>query len=97
MAENGTINMNQKEIKRSEILKMAVEKRITQKEGAQRIGISERHLRRLLAQYREGGPEAIVSRQRGKMSNNRMSNEKREKVLENLKTEYEGFGPTLAS
>jgi hypothetical protein len=51
----------------------------------------------LLAQYREGGPEAIVSRQRGKMSNNRMSNEKREKVLENLKTEYQGFGPTLAS
>ena len=97
MAENGTINMSQEEIKRSGILKMVEEKRITQKEGAQRIGISERHVRRLLAQYREGGPEAMVSKRRGKPSNNRMSNEKREKVLEKLKTEYQGFGPTLAS
>jgi transposase len=97
MAENGIIKMSQEEIKRSEILKMVEEKRITQKEGAQRIGISERHIRRLLAQYREGGPEAIVSKQRGKKSNNRMSDEKREKVLEKLKAEYQGFGPTLAS
>lgn len=97
MTENGTINMSQEEIKRSGILKMVAEKQIRQKEGAQRIGISERHMRRLLAQYREGGPEAIVSKQRGKMSNNRMSIDKREKVLEKLKTEYRGFGPTLAS
>jgi predicted DNA-binding protein (UPF0251 family) len=51
MAENGTINMSQEEIKRSGILKMVEEKQITQKEGAQRIGISERYMRRLLAQY----------------------------------------------
>jgi len=97
MAENRTITMSKTEIKRSEILRMADEKRITQKEGAQRAGISERHFRRLIAQYRVGGPEAIISRQRGKASNNRMSIEKREKVLKKLKTDYQGFGPTLAS
>jgi hypothetical protein len=36
MAKNRTINMSQEEIKRSEILRMAEEKRITQKEGAKR-------------------------------------------------------------
>lgn len=97
MAENRTITMSKTEIKRSEILKMTDERQITQKEGARRIGISERHFRRLIAQYREGGTEAIISKRRGKPSNNRMAIEKREKVLEKLKTEYQGFGPTLAS
>lgn len=54
MTENRTITMSKEEIKRSEILRMAEERRITQKEGARRVGISERHFRRLLAQYREG-------------------------------------------
>jgi len=79
MAENGTITMSEAEIKHSEIMRMADERQITQKEGVQRIEISECHFRRQLAQYWVGGPEAIISKQRGKSSNNRMVIEKREK------------------
>ncbi|MDY6846196.1 MAG: hypothetical protein SVP52_03565 [Chloroflexota bacterium] len=40
MTKNRIITMSKEEIKRSEILRMAEERRITQKEGAKRIGKS---------------------------------------------------------
>lgn len=97
MTKNRTINMTQEEIKRSEILRMAEEKRITQKEGAKRIGICERHLRRLLKRYRAKGAEGITSGHRGKPSNNRMEKNKRKNILNKLKENYADFGPTFAS
>jgi hypothetical protein len=89
--------MSTEEIKRSEILRMADEKRVTQSQGARRIGITPRHFRRLLHRYREEGPEGIISGHRGKPSNNRMPVEKRKKILEEINTNYSDFGPTLAS
>jgi len=89
--------MTQEEINRSEILRMAEEKRITQKERAKRIGICERHLRRLLKRYRAKGAEGITSGHRGKPSNDRMEKNKRKNILNKLKENYADFGPTFAS
>jgi transposase len=97
MAENRIVTMSIEEIKRSEILKMADEKRITQSKGASRLGITERHFRRLLKRYRTQGPEGIISGHRGRTSNNRMPEKKKEKILNKIKKEYYDFGPTLAS
>jgi predicted DNA-binding protein (UPF0251 family) len=97
MATKRTLNMSEEEITRCEILSKAEEKQITQKEGAKRIGISPRHFRRLLRKYRLQGAEGIVSGHRGKPSNNRMGEEKKKKILNKLKTDYEDFGPTFAS
>ena len=97
MLKDRTLTMSIKEVKRCEILKMADEKQITQCEGAKRIGVTERHFRRLLHNYREQGAEGIISGHRGKISGNRMSTEKQEKILNRLKEDYQGFGPTLAS
>ena len=97
MGNNRIINMSKEEIKRSEILRMAEEKRITQKEGAKRIRISERHFRRLLKRYRAKGAEGIISGHRGKPSNNRMEKNKRKNILNKLKENYPDFGPTFAS
>ena len=41
------LTLSIKEIKRYEILKMANENQITQREGAKRIGVTKRHFRRL--------------------------------------------------
>jgi len=92
-----TLTMSIKEIKRCEILKMAEEKKITQGEGAKQIRVSERHFRRLLHKHRKKGAEGIISGHRGRESSNRIPREKREKILNKLITEYEGFGSTLAS
>jgi len=97
MAKNRIITMSTAEIRRSEILRMADERRITQKIGASRLGITERHFRRVLAQYRKRGPEGIISGHRGRPSNNRMSEEKRGKIIEKLREDYSDFGPTFAS
>jgi predicted DNA-binding protein (UPF0251 family) len=97
MTAKRTISMSKEEVKRCEILRMAEEKQITQKEGARRIGISQRHFRRILRKYRLKGAEGIISGHRGKPSNNRMSEEKKKKILNKIKTDYEDFGPTFAS
>lgn len=81
MTTNRILTMGKEEIKRVEILRMAEEKRITQKRGAKRIGITPRHFRRLLRRYREQGPEGIISGHRGKPSNNRMPAKKRKRFL----------------
>ena len=67
-----------------------------QKEAARILGVSVRHVKRLLKNYRREGVESLVSKRRGQPSNNRLSEETRRKALGLLKSKYEGFGPTLA-
>lgn len=92
-----TLAMTEKEIERIKIIQKAEEKRMTQKAGAERLGISDRHFRRILSRYRKEGNAGVISGHREKPSNNRMPPKKRRKILELLQTTYEGFGPTLAS
>ena len=91
-----TITMTQQELTRSKVIQMAEEKRITQKEGAEQIGVSQRHFRRLLARYRQEGDPGVISGHRGKPSNNRMAVEKQQQIIDFISDRmYEGFGPTL--
>jgi len=91
-----TIAMTEEELKRKTIIEQAVEKRISQKEGARRLGISERHLRRILSRYRAKGDIGLVSGHRGKPSNNRMKEQLRNEVGKFVSEPiFSGFGPTL--
>lgn len=91
-----TIAMTQAELERKTIIEQAVDKRITQREGAKRIGVSERHFRRILKRYREQGDKGLVSGHRGKPSNNRMNINTREQIIKFIADPmYTGFGPTL--
>jgi transposase len=91
-----TITMTQEELNRKTIIEQAEDKRITQREGAEKLGISERHFRRLLKQYRERGDTGLVSGHRGKPSNNRMKADTRDKIVRFIADPiYTGFGPTL--
>jgi len=60
------------------------------------LGVSVRHVKRLLKNYRREGAQGLVSKRRGRASNNRLSEESYQKALGLLKSKYEGFGPTLA-
>jgi transposase len=93
-----TITMTQDEIQRCKVMQMASERRISQKQAALRLGISERQVRRIMVAYREGGDEALVSGHRGKPSNNRMEDSQRQAIVALMKDEiFTGFGPTLLS
>jgi transposase len=90
--------MSQKERDRLVALKKAKKKLITQKQAAAEIGVSERQVRRMLRSLKERGDKAVIHAGRGRPSNRKMAEEKREKAIQILSQEvYRGFGPTLAA
>lgn len=91
-----TIAMTAEELRRKTIIEQAEEKRITQKEGAEKLGVSERYFRSLLSRHRQQGDAGLVSGHRGKPSNHRMKETKRQEIVEFMDDPiFEGFGPTL--
>lgn len=90
------LTMSTKELSRVEVMGRLQEKRLTQKEAAKVLGVSERQVKRLCKRYREKGANGLVSRRRGKLSNNRMPAETEQAVVDLLHARYADFGPTLA-
>ena len=93
---NKLLQMSTKELDRLEVMQKLEERRMCQKEAARILGLSVRQVKRLLKSYRHDGAQGLVSKRRGRTSNNRLSEETRKKVLGLLQSKYEGFGPTLA-
>ncbi len=90
------LTMSKKEWTRKEILQRVEDNGLKQRQAAELLGISERHVRRLLARYRQQGAEGLISRRRGRPSNNRMGVKKKQQVVDLLHSQYPDFGPTLA-
>jgi transposase len=90
------LTMSNREITRLEIMQRIKEKRLTQKEAAGMLGISTRQVKRLWRAYRKKGAQGLVSKRRGKPSNNRLDAGVAQQALDLIKEKYEDFGPTLA-
>jgi hypothetical protein len=71
-------------------------KRITQTQAAAQLGLSVRQVKRLWQAYRTGGAKALVSKRRGRASNNQLDRAMAAKAREWLRDRYADFGPTLA-
>ena len=79
-------------------LKKAKKKLITQKEAAEELEVTERHIRRLLGALKRRGDKAVVHALRGLPSNRKISvNTEQEAVAILSRPVYRGFRPTLAS
>jgi hypothetical protein len=94
--QNGDVEHEQKRNQSMGNHSKLSEKRMRQKEGSVILDLSTRQVKRLLKNYREQGAKGLISKQRGRKSNNRLTEEVKEKVLDLLKSKYKGFGPTLA-
>ena len=90
------ITMSQKELSRLEVMKRLEEKRMKQGEAAARLGISERHVKRLLRAYRDAGAAGLISKRRGRQGNNRLGSQVIQEVRDLIYEQYADFGPTLA-
>lgn len=90
------LQMSPKELSRLEVMQKLEEKRMRQKQAARILGLSVRQVKRLLRAYRDHGAYGLVSKRRGRPSNNRLPEETRRQALNLLKGKYKGFGPTLA-
>ncbi len=96
MKEN-KLFMSLKEVKRLEIVKKIISKRLKQREGASILNISERQVRRLVKSYKEFGELGLTSKKRGKASNRRISLDMETKITTLILDTYYDFGPTLAA
>ena len=89
--------MTEKELTGYNLITQVIQKKLSQMKASELLGISDRHFRRLLKAYKNEGLTALISRRRGKPSNNRIPEEICSKVIKILKGRYKGFGPTFAS
>lgn len=89
--------MNEKELTRWRIIEEVLNKKLTQKEAATSLDISERQLRNLITAYKKSGKEGLISKHRGKVSNNKYDKQLKDKALQILAEKYPGYGPTLST
>lgn len=97
MAGEDMIMARQGELKRLHVIQKVLEGIIKQGEAAEILLLSGRQIRRIVKRIRTEGNRGIIHRSRGKRSNRRIADKIRERVINLYRTQYEGFGPTLAS
>ena len=89
--------MSLRDLRRLKVVHAALDRRITQKRASSMLGLSERHLRRLVKSVREFGDGGIVHRGRGRPSNRKFPERIKSRVLKLYRKKYGDFGPTLAA
>ena len=88
--------MSTKERDRLKVLHEVEQGHLTQRVGAEQLGITDRWVRKLLLRVREEGDAGIVHRLRGRASNRRLPEKARGRILKLVQAKYRDFGPTLA-
>lgn len=65
-------------------------------EAAELMGLSVRQARRLWKRFKGEGDKGLVHRLRGRMSNHRLAEDQRQRIVKVHQEQYYDFGPTLA-
>jgi hypothetical protein len=92
------IAMSQEERDWLDWLKRARDGQVTQKWVADKMGVSDRWVRRLLVEMKEKGDAVVVHGLRGRPSNRRIDEETRGRAMELVKSpDWHDFKPTFAS
>ena len=89
--------MSGTERERFDILRRVMRGELRQARAAELLGIGVRQVKRLVRSYRCEGEASVVSRRRGRPSNNRLDAAKVATIEATLRTRYADFGATLAS
>ena len=90
--------MNQAERNRLVTLRKAQKRLITQAEAATELGVSVRHVKRLLKALKRQGDKAVIHGLRGRPSPRRLPEATKQEAIGILsESVYAGFGPTLAA
>ena len=92
----GTLTMSKRELDRAQLMLLVRERRRTQAQVAEQLGLTVRQVERMYRAYKAGGAAALVSKRRGRPSPRRLPEETRMAVLGVVSARYDDFGPTLA-
>ena len=86
--------MTQADRDRLVALKKAKKRLITQREAAEELGVSIRHVKRLLSALKKRGDKAVIHGLRGMQSNRRINESIEKQAVKILSGPlYRGFGP----
>ena len=92
------IAMSQQERDQLDWLKRAKEGMISQREAAQKMGVSDRWVRKLLERMVKQGDAVVVHGLRGRPSNRQLPAETQRQAVKLLtQPDWHDFGPTFAS
>jgi transposase len=89
MSERVTFSMN--EIKRVYVLQQVQDHQLTGRQAAERLGISLRQVRRLIAKYRELGAPGLVHGNRGRAPHNSLDKTLRARIRELAQEDYKDY------
>lgn len=96
--QEGQLLMTQADRDRLTTLRKARKRLITQREAAEELGVSVRHVKRLVYALKKRGDKAVIHGLRGRPSNQRIPRSSQEEAIQILSADlYKGFGPTLAA
>lgn len=84
--------MSHGDLSRYDTLLRVQRRELRVQDAATLLGMSRRHVSRLLARLDEQGPEGLVSRKRGRPSNRRHSDAHREHIIGVFLGHYHDFG-----
>jgi transposase len=90
--------MSQQERDWLDWLKRARDGKMTQREAAERMGVSDRWVRKLLERMKKQGDAVVIHGLRGRNSNRKIADKTRKAALSILRRpEWHDFGPTFAA
>ena len=90
----GELTLTQREQVRLQVLNGIVGCQISVDEATEVLGVSERHVWRILAEYRKEGAAALAHGNRGRRANNAIPEETRTQVVALVRTRYSGVNHT---
>ena len=91
------ISMSQKDLNKYDLIQRSIRKEITVNKAGELLGLGERQIYRLKAKVKEKGAQGLIHGNRGKLSNRRMPETERQKIIKLLRWRYSDFNPTHAS
>lgn len=97
MVREDRVIMRVKELRRVHVIRRTMEKKLTQVKAGTLLGLTPRHIRRLLARVEQEGDQGLAHRGRGKPSNRQIAARDKAKALKLYEKRYGDFGPTLAA
>jgi transposase len=90
------VTLSHKELDRLQIITRLAEKRLTQRQAGQLLGVTERQARRIYRAFKARGAASLASTKRGRPSHRRLPQQTRDRALELVREHYADFDPTLA-
>lgn len=90
--------MSAKELDRLKLMRDLEQGKLTQKQAAKLLRISERQIRRIVRRYKKEGTQGLVHRSRGRPSNRKVDAQTRAVAVALMNEEqFHDYGPTLLS